>query len=217
MAGRIGEHLAELYSAGQKGKNFDKIVKDLEAVSAAVKAGGLVVDRFFSTANYSPVECKKVVDLLLSAKEPLTSFKDIKDEDVKEILVDNEGNLAAWLGVRKALGAQALSEAVKSLLEKLAAEGRLERVKKLSVYAQELKNVTLKTTDALVTSAVPLSKAQQEAIAKALPTYAPAGTSVNPVFVVDSAITGGLTVTLKNVSIDLSANSRLVEVVGAHA
>ena len=217
MAGRIGEHLAELYAAGQKGKNFDKIVKDLEGVSAAVKAGGLVVDRFFSTANYSPVECKKVVALLLSGAEPLASFKDIKDEDVREILVDNEANLAVWLGVRKALAALSLTDAVKATLEKLAAEGRLERVKKLAAYAAELKAVTLKTTDAIVTSAVPLSKAQQEAVTKALPAYAPAGITVNPVFAVDSAVTGGLTITLKNVSVDLSANSRLVEVVSAHA
>jgi F0F1-type ATP synthase delta subunit len=215
VAGRIGEHLGELYAAGQKGKNFDKIVKDLEAVAAAVKGGGLVVERFFSTANYSPVECKKVVELLLTSKESLASFKDIKDEDVREILVDNEGNLGAWLGVRKAIGAIGLSDAVKTLLEKLAAEGRLERVRKLAAYAQELKNVTLKTTDAIVTSAVPLSKAQQEAIAKTLPNYVPSGTSVNPVFAVDPAIVGGLTVTLKNQSIDLSANSRLVEVVSA--
>ena len=212
MAGRIGEHLAELYAAGQKGKNFDKIVKDLEQVTAAVKGGGLVVERFFSTANYQPAECKKVVELLLTAKEPLTSFKEIKDEDVREVLVDNEGNLAAWLGARKAIAAIGVSDAVKALLEKLAAEGRLERVKKLAAYALELKNVTLKTTDAVVTSAAPLSKAQQEAVAKSLPAYAPAGVSVNPVFVVDPAVLGGLIVTMKNQSIDLSANSRLVEV-----
>ena len=217
VAGRIGEHLAELYSAGQKGKNFDKLVKDLEGVTAAIKSGGLVVERFFSTANYSPVECKKVVELLLTAKEPLTAFKDIKDEDVREILVDNEANLAAWLAARKAIAAIGLSDPVKALLEKLAGEGRLERVKKLAAYAAELKNVTLKTTDAIVTSAVPLSKAQQEAIAKALPTYVPAGMSVNPIFSVDAAIIGGLTITMRNVSIDLSANSRMVEVVSGSA
>ena len=54
-------------------------------------------------------------------------------------------------------------------------------------------------------------------LARASPAYAPAGITVNPVFAVDSAITGGLTITLKNVAVDLSANSRLVEVVSAHA
>ena len=215
LGGRIGEHLAELYTAGSKGKNFDKIVSDLAGVAAAVKSGGLVVDRFFATANYSPEECKKVVELLFSAKEPLTSFKDIKDAEVKEVLVDNEGNVEAWLKVRKAIAALGVSEAVVTTIGKLAAEGRLERVKKLANYAQELKNVSSKTMDAVVTSAIPLSKTQQDTVVKSLPAYAGAGSTVNPVFVVDPAILGGITITLQNKAIDLSANSRLVEVVSS--
>ena len=191
-------------------------MKELDAVVAAVKTGGLVVERFFATANYSPEECKKVIELLMTTKEPLSSFKDIKDAEVKEVLVDNEGNVEAWLRVRKAIAAAAPSEPVVTLIGKLAAEGRLERLKKLASYAAELKNVSSKTLDAVVTSAIPLSKTQQEAVLKALPTYAGAGSTVNPVFVVDPAIVGGLTVTLQNKSIDLSANSRLVEVVAAN-
>ncbi len=212
MSGRIGEILAELYAAGLKGKNFDKIVKDLEGLAAAVKSGGLVVERFFTTSNYSPEECKKVVELLLTSKEPLTSFKDIKDEEVKDILVDNEGNIEAWRSVRKSVAALSLSEPVVAMLSVLAKEAHLERVRKLAAYAVELRNVTSKTVDAVVASAIPLSKAQQEAVSKALPAYA-GGATIVPSFVVDAAIVGGLTVTLKNASIDLSANSRIVEVV----
>ena len=190
-------------------------MSDLAGVAAAVKSGGLVVERFFATANYSPEECKKVVELLFSAKEPLTSFKDIKDAEVKEVLVDNEGNVEAWLKVRKAIAALGVSEAVVTTIGKLAAEGRLERVKKLANYAQELKNVSSKTMDAVVTSAIPLSKTQQDTVVKSLPAYAGAGSTVNPVFVVDPAILGGLTITLQNKAIDLSANSRLVEVVSS--
>ena len=218
VSGRIGELLGDLYAAGTAGKNFDKIVKDLEAFNAVVKGSGLVVERFFSSANYSPEECAKVVELLLTAKEPLASFKDIKDAEVREVLVDNEGNLEAWRGARKAVAALNLAEPVKALLDTLAKDGRLERVKKLAGYAAELSHASSKTVSAVVTSAVPLSKAQQEAVAKAIPTYAagfPAGTTVLPVFAVDAAVVGGLTVTMKNTTVDLSANSRLVDVVAA--
>ena len=187
-------------------------MKELEATVVAVKAGGLVVDRFFSTANYSPDECKKVIALLLTSAEPLTSFKDIKDAEVKDVLVDNEGNLSSWLNTRKAIASVALSEPVKATLLALAEEGRLDRLKKLAKLGAELRAIAGKTLEAVVTSAAPLSKAQQEAVAKALPAYAGAGSSVVPIFVVDASIVGGLTVTLKNQSIDLSVNSRLVEV-----
>lgn len=216
VGGRVGELLAELYNASGKGKTMDKVVKDMEGVLAAVKAGGLVTERFFASANYGPEECAKVVELLTTTKEPLTSFKDIKDADVKDILVDNEGNLEAWKGARKAVAALQLSEPVKALLDTLAKEGHLERLRKVHAAAVELRAVTSKTLEAVVTSAVPLSKAQQEAVSKALPAYAGAGASVTPAFVVDPAVLGGLTVTLGNSSIDLSVNSRLVDIVGSH-
>ena len=220
VSGRIGELLGELYAAGTAAKNFDKVVKDLDAFSTVIKGSGLVVERFFSSANYSPEECAKVVELLLTQKEPLASFKDIKDVDVREVLVDNEGNLEAWRGARKAVAALALCEPVKAALDSCARDGHLERVKKLAAYAAELASVSSKTLSAVVTSAVPLTKAQQEAVAKAIPSYVggfPAGTSVVPVFSVDAAIVGGLTVTIKNQSVDLSANSRLVDVVAQAA
>lgn len=113
------------------------------------------------------------------------------------------------------MSALGLSEPVKALLTTLASEAHLERLKKIAAYAAELRAVTSKTLDAVVTSAVPLSKAQQEAVSKALPTYA-SGQTVATTFTVDPAIVGGLTVTLKNATIDLSVNSRLVEVVAAH-
>ena len=131
---------------------------------------------------------------------------------MKDVLVDNEGNVAAWLATRKAIAAAALSEPVKATLAALAEEGRLDRLKKLAVLGAELRAIAGKTLEATVTSATPLTKSQQEAVTKALPAYAGAGSSVVPVFVVDASIVGGLTVTLKNQSIDLSVNSRLVEV-----
>jgi len=73
--------------------------------------------------------------------------------------------------------------------------------------------VTAKAVDAFVTSAVPLSKDQQAAISKALPGYAPSGNSLNITYAVDPAVLGGLQISIKNTTIDLSATSRLVEVV----
>jgi F-type H+-transporting ATPase subunit delta len=211
----VGELIAGVYAAGVKGKNFDKLVGEMLALGAAVKSGGLVVERFFSTSNYSPEECKKVVALLLTTAEPLASFESIKDAEVKDILVDNEGNLEAWRGVRKAVAAIGLSEPVKALLETLGKEARLDRLKRVTALGVELRGVAAKTVDAVVTSATPLSKAQQDAVAKLLPNYA-AGANIATTFVTDAALIGGLTVTLKNASIDLSVNSRLVEVVAAH-
>ena len=79
--------------------------------------------------------------------------------------------------------------------------------------AAEMRAVTSKALDAIVTSAVPLTKEQQASVAKALPAYAPAGSNLTVSYAVDPAILGGLLVTIKNQTIDLSAASRLVEVV----
>ncbi len=116
LTGKTGAVVTDLYAAGLKNKNFDKIVKELETLSNALSSSGLVVDRFFSSGNYSDQECKKVVELLTTTKEPLTSFKDIKDADVKDIIVDNEGNLDAWRNARKAVSAIGLSDATKAAL-----------------------------------------------------------------------------------------------------
>ncbi len=207
--------MQKLYAAGVAGKNFDKLVQEVDAIVAAVKQGGLVVERFFATSNYSPEECRKVVDLLLTTKEPLASFAAIKDAEVKDVLVDNEGNLGAWLAVRKAIAAAAPSAPVRELLTALGDEGRLDRLRKVGVLGAELRAVTSKTLEAVVTSATALSKAQQDAVVKALPSYAGGNANVTPVFVVDASIVGGLNVVIKNQSIDLSVNSRLVEVASA--
>lgn len=247
LTGKTGAVVADLYAATSKTKTFDKVVKELESFTAAVQSGGLVVDRFFSSGNYSDQECKKVVELLTTTKEPLTSFKDIKDADVKDIIVDNEGNLEAWRSARKAVGAIGLSDATKAALgeclaaapvpacfahavplrlhcahsipmpfppaDKLASQAALHLVKKAAVKAAELRNVTSKTVEAVVTSAIPLSKAQQEAVSKLLPTYAPSGQGVSVAFTVDPAVLGGLSIAIKNSIIDLSSASRLMELV----
>jgi F0F1-type ATP synthase delta subunit len=99
--------------------------------------------------------------------------------------------------------------------ESLASAGRLDLLKTVASKAATLRSVTSKALDATVTSSVPLTKDQQAAVTKALPQYAAAGTTVNVNFTVDPAVLGGLLVTFKNQTIDLSAASRLVEVVGA--
>lgn len=206
----------DLYVAGAKGKNFDKLVKELETFVSVVEKSGLVVDRFFQSANYSSVELKKVLDLLLTTKEPLTSFASIKDAEVKEILVDNEGNLATWQAARKAVGAIGLSDTTKQLLEAMAAQGSLSRAKRVAAKAGEVRAATSKSLDVTVTSAVALSKAQQEAVTKALPAYVGGG-AVTPSFVVDSAVLGGLLVSFRNSAIDLTATTKLVEVVAGNS
>lgn len=203
----------QLYS--KNAKNFDKVVKDLQGFVAAVSAAGLVVDRFFTTNNYSSEECKKVLELLLTNKEPLTSFKDIKDAEVKDILVDNEGNLAVWQTARKAIAALSLSEEVKAALNTMAEDAALSRAKLVAEKAAELRSAVSKTVDAVVSSAVALSKAQQDAIKAALPAYAPQGQNVTVSFQVDPAVLGGLRIDMKNTTIDLTATSRLVDVVSS--
>lgn len=212
LTGRSGQLVTELY---QKGKNFDKILKELEAFVAAVHQAGMVVDRFFATANYSPEECQLVIETLTSNKEPLTSFESIKNADVKDMLVDNESNLDTWRAARKAIAAANLSPEVKAVLDSLASEARLDLVKLVASKAADLRSVTSKTLDASVTSASPLSKETQSAIAKALPAYAPSGYSLNINYTVDPAVLGGLLVTLKNQTIDLTVTSKLVDVMAA--
>lgn len=104
-----------------------------------IENAGLVVDRFFTTSNYSDSECKVrrvsetsapaalpsvavnqpcqlVVDTLVSTKEPLTSFEGIKDANVKELIVDNEGNLETWVSARKAVAAVGIAPEVAGVL-----------------------------------------------------------------------------------------------------
>ena len=165
----------ELFAAGARTKSFDKIVKDLEGFVQVVEKAGMVVDRFFTTPNYSEAECRKVADLLLTSKEPLASFASIKDAEVKDVIVDNEANVATWLAARKAVAALQLSEPVTAAITKLAAEGNLLRVKLVARKAAEVRATTAKSVDVVVSSAVALSKAQQEAVAKTLPKYVTAG------------------------------------------
>ena len=80
---------------------------------------------------------------------------------------------------------------------------------------RELRSATSRIIDVDVRSAVTLTKDQQEAVSKALPKYVEAGQSLNVAFTVDPAVLGGLLVTMKNQTIDLSATSRLVEVIAA--
>ena len=196
-----------------------------------------------------------MADLLLTSKEPLTSFESIKNADARELVVDNAGNLETWRTVRarrphrwrqgagrrrllaaraptcdlaplplipaqarRAVAALSLSPEVVRIVETIAAEGRLDLLKHIARKAAEMRAVTSKALDAVVTSAVPLTKEQQASVAKALPAYAPAGSNLSVSYAVDPAILGGLLVTIKNQTIDLTAASRLVEVVaGARA
>ena len=114
---------------------------------------------------------------------------------------------------RRAVAALSLSPEVARIVETIAAEGRLDLLKHIARKAAEMRAVTSKALDAIVTSAVPLTKEQQASVAKALPAYAPAGSNLSVSYAVDPAILGGLLVTIKNQTIDLSAASRLVEVV----
>lgn len=59
LTGRSGELVEELWvKAGSKsGPRFDAAATALDGLVAAVSGAGLVVDRFFTTANYSAVEC----------------------------------------------------------------------------------------------------------------------------------------------------------------
>ena len=101
------------------------------------------------------------------------------------------------------------------IADTLASEGRLDLLKHVAAKVHELRAVASRIIDADVRSAVPLSKEQQDAVNKALPKYVEAGHSLNVNFSVDPAVLGGLLVTMKNQTIDLSASSRLVEVIAA--
>lgn len=215
LTGRSGALVEALYTATKAKGGFDKVVKELEAFVAVVQSAGLVVDRFFTTTNYSPEECRLVLDLLLTTKEPLTSFAAIKNGDVKDLIVDNESNMDTWRAARKAVADLKLSDDVKRALEEVAGDGRLDLAKRMAAKAAELRSVTSKVVDVTVTSAVPLTKDQQGAVGKALPGYAAAGVSLSVNYVVDPAVLGGLLISIQNSIVDLSASSRLVEVVAA--
>ena len=262
-------------ATGRDAKKFEALVKQLDGFVAAVDAAGLVVSRFFATTNYSEEECGQVLDLLLTSKEPLTAFADIKDSDVRDIFVDNEGNMdgqcaggeccgcgwrlgqwevfgegplaptptrtphggarlgarnkrplpptalpplthpPAWRSARKAVAALSLTPEVKTVLTDLAAAGRLDLAKTVAFKAAQLKAVISKTLDAEVRSAVALTKEQQAAVAKALPQYTTPGQTIDTKFVVDPAVLGGLLVTMKNTTIDLTVTTKLVEVMAA--
>lgn len=131
--------------------------------------------------------------------------------------MDNEGNLEAWRGARKAVAAIGLAEPARALLEALAKEGRLDRLRRVVGFANELAAVTAKTVGCVIASAVPLSKAQQEAVVKALPAYIAPGQTATHSFVVDTSIIGGLSLTLGKTSVDLTVSSRLAEVAQAAA
>ena len=152
-----------------------------------------------------------VMELLLTDKEPLKSFDSIQSAEVREMIVDNEGNLDTWREARKGIAALALTPDVRAALESLAAAARLDLVKKTASKAATLRAVSSKTLDAEVRSAVPLTKEQQAAVAKALPQYVPAGQTVNVAYAVDPAVLGGLLVTIANTTIDLSATTKIVE------
>jgi hypothetical protein len=57
-----------------------------------------------------------VLELLMTTKEPLTSFESIKSADVKDLVVDNAGNLDTWRNARKAVQGLNMSEDVKQVL-----------------------------------------------------------------------------------------------------
>lgn len=136
---------------------------------------------------------------------------------VRELLVDNEGNLDAWRGARKAVAGVNLEAPARALLEALAKEGRLDRLRRVVGFANELAAVTAKTVGCTIASAVPLTKAQQEAVVKALPAYVAPGQTLTHAFVVDPSIVGGLSLTLGKSSVDLTVSSRLAEVAQASA
>lgn len=211
LTGKSGEIVTDLYVASLKDKNFDKIVSDLQGFVSVVESSGLVIDRFFQTSNYSDEECSKVLDLLFTNKEPLSSFSAIKDVEVKEVIVDNEGNLDTWKNARKSIQGLSISDAVKNVITDLAKDGKLNLVKPVATKAAEVRAITSKTADVVVTSAVALTKAQQDAISKALPTYT-SGQTVSVTYSVDPAVLGGLLITIGNKTIDLSSTTKLVDV-----
>ena len=119
--------------------SIHKHVCPSQSLVAVVDNAGLVVNRFFATSNYSGSELKVgplvqcivggwpsrscrplqlVVETLVSTKEPLTSFETIKDANVKELIIDNEGNLDTWRAARKAVGAIGLAPEVSAVLGK---------------------------------------------------------------------------------------------------
>ena len=72
---------------------------------------------------------------------------------------------------RRAVAALSLSPEVVRIVETIAAEGRLDLLKHIARKAAEMRAVTSKALDAVVTSAVPLTKEQQAAVQKALAQY----------------------------------------------
>jgi len=210
VSGIAGGLAAELYRSAVGAGNFSDVVYDLFALNKVVEESPDVITRFFKHNNYSEVECALAVDLLTTGK--YANHNAIPTQDQRETIVGAPENFQSWADAKKAIDALELEDVTKAFIGKLAKLARLDLLKSVASTCADLQAAASKTVPVVVSSAVALSPAQKERISKLLPKYA--GTqAINVEFEVDPSTLGGLMITLENRSIDLSASSKLMEVV----
>jgi ATP synthase F1 delta subunit len=219
-AGRASEVVAALWTEAKAGKApaFDKTVGELGKFVAAVEAAGANVDRMFSSSHYSADECGTAVALLLgTAPAPSAAAYASLDASVQDV-IDDPAAVAQWLSARAAIADMKLSATTQGVLTQLAREANLARVKRVAARGAAVVAAQSKSAAVTVTSAVALTKAQQDAVAKALPKYVPGDAKdIKASFVVDASVLGGLTVAFGNSVVDLSAISRLTDLARGEA
>jgi F0F1-type ATP synthase delta subunit len=198
-------------------KDFDGVVASLAGLVNIVDSSHETVRRFFVHPNYSPEECQTAVSLLFTKKEALKDFAPIKANELLEVIVQSEANMADWLAARSAVKSAKVSPAAKELLDKLADMGRLDLLRRVAEITQNMKTAQSNTVPVTVASAVELSASQKKSVEAALPQYMDKGQKVDVSFEVDPGTLGGIMVTMGNRSIDLTAGTQLMESMQAHA
>lgn len=189
-------------------------VQDLVAI---VDSSHDTVRRFFVHPNYSPEECQSVVSLLFTTKEPLKKFESIKDQELREVIVQSPTAMQEWAKARAAVKAAKTQPAATELVDKLADMGRLDLLRRVAEITHDMQAAQSNTVAVTVASAVELSSAQKKGVQAALPQYMDKGQKVDVTFEVDPGTLGGIMVTMGNRSIDLTAGTQLMEAMQEHA
>jgi len=107
-----------------------------------------------------------------------------------------------------------MSDVTMNVMTTLAGNARLDETTKVVDAYEKLMKAKRGEVDAVITSAAPLTKAQQDSITAALKAQAGKGKNVSLSTVVNPDILGGIQVSIGDQFLDLSASSKINEFAG---
>lgn len=210
VSGTSGAIAAQLFRDASSADSFEDIVVDLAELVAVIEGAPEGISRFFRHANYSPEECKIVVDLLTTDK--YTTFDSVSTQEMRETLVGWAENMGAWTSIKAEIASLGLEPASVAVLGKLASLARLDLLRTVAEVCADIDTANSDVVPVTVTTAVDLSDSQKDRITRALPRFT-GSEDLDVEFVVDPSVKGGLGVTLNgNQSIDLTASTEAIEV-----